>query len=106
MTEAWFLFDEVAIRTAAGNPRGTMPLSLPPIERVEALPDPKAVLRDALLDASGLSGRRRDKFRAGQAFQRVAELIESYRALRVLPSFGYLESAIARACAARAATSR
>lgn len=92
MTEAWFLFDENAIRTAAGNPNGNASLDLPPLDRVEALPDPKAVLNAALLVASGLNVRRRSKFRLGRAFQRVAELIADYQALRSLATFVRLEN--------------
>jgi hypothetical protein len=95
MTEAWFLFEEAAIRMAAGNPNGTNQLQLPSIRRVEALPDPKSVLRAALLDASGLPSRRLGKFRVPQAFQRLAELIEDYRTLRALAVCSDLETAIA-----------
>lgn len=44
MTEAWLLFDEALIRAAAGNPSGREPLDLPSLDRLEALPDPKATL--------------------------------------------------------------
>jgi hypothetical protein len=43
MTEAWLLFDEKAIRQAAGNPRSATPLCLPLVSNVEDMPDPKAV---------------------------------------------------------------
>ena len=92
MTEAWFLFDEGAIRTAAGNPNGKAALDLPHLDRVEALPDPKAVLNATLLAASGLNARRRSKLRAGTLFLRVAELIRSYQALRSLATFVRLEA--------------
>ncbi|MFN9861081.1 MAG: hypothetical protein ACK556_23840, partial [Pseudanabaena sp.] len=42
MTEAWLLIDEKAIKTAAGNPRGKQILSMPAINRLETIPDPKA----------------------------------------------------------------
>lgn len=42
--EAWFLFDEPAIRRAAGNPNGRSPLDLPAWKEVEGLADPKEVL--------------------------------------------------------------
>ena len=41
MTEAWFLFNIVKIRLAAGNPAGSINLSLPPFHKIEGLPDPK-----------------------------------------------------------------
>lgn len=59
MTEAWLLLDEVNIRRASGNPRGSAALHLPQVNDVERLVDPKAVLRDALIIASELRGRRR-----------------------------------------------
>ena len=62
MTEAWLLFDEAAIRRAAGCPNGTMPLGLPPWKKVEALPDPQELLYAAMRDASALKGRRRADF--------------------------------------------
>ncbi|HXT41312.1 MAG TPA: hypothetical protein VN887_14985, partial [Candidatus Angelobacter sp.] len=70
MTEAWLLFDEAAIRHAAGNPNGTTPLNLPSVSRVEDLPDPKAVLNEALLQATDKPTRRLKKFRTGLAVQR------------------------------------
>lgn len=51
MIEAWLLFDESAIRLAAGNPNGTTPLGLPGMPRAESVPDPKLLLRDAMLPA-------------------------------------------------------
>lgn len=63
MTEAWFLFDEVAIRRAASNPQGKRSLNLPRPTEVEALPDPKQRLHQALREASELKGRRLQAFR-------------------------------------------
>lgn len=62
MTEAWLLLDEDQIRQVAGRPRSTVALKLPPISKIEAHPDPKQLLRDALRVASGLHGRRLDRF--------------------------------------------
>ncbi|WP_208293922.1 hypothetical protein [Ilumatobacter fluminis] len=59
MTEAWLLLDEAAIRRAAGKPNGRRPLNLPTAAEAERIADPKAVLRDVLVDASENSGRRR-----------------------------------------------
>ena len=59
MTEAWLLADETAIRSAAGNPNGMENLNLPELRRLEDLNDPKKVLHDALIVASGLNARRR-----------------------------------------------
>jgi hypothetical protein len=95
MTEAWLLFDEVAIRRAAGCPSGTMPLDLPSLKVVEARPDPKAILHEALRDASNLSGRRRKQFHAD--IRRVADLVDDFSPLRVLPSFRAMEQSLADA---------
>ncbi|MEO1077329.1 MAG: hypothetical protein AAFX41_15395, partial [Bacteroidota bacterium] len=35
MSEAWLLFDEMALREAAGRPRGRMPITMPPLSKVE-----------------------------------------------------------------------
>jgi len=43
MTEAWLLIDEPAIRSAAGNPRGTMALDLPKLGAIEGTADPKNI---------------------------------------------------------------
>ena len=83
MTEAWLLSDEVAIRNAARNPSGRMPLNLPRPAALERLADPKAELDRALLAASGV-GRRRVRNRS--------RLPESRRALlENLPVGGPLE---------------
>lgn len=89
MTEAWFLHDEAAIRRASGNPRGRIPLDLPAPQRVEALPDPKETLFDALLKATEMSGRRQDqrKQKLPQMRAVVAQLIDDFEALVGVPSF-------------------
>ena len=63
MTEAWLLLDERQIRQVAGNPNGKIELRLPAVRKVESIPDPKALLRETLCRASGLNGRRLDKFK-------------------------------------------
>ncbi len=62
MTEAWLLFDSDAIRQAAGNPNGTVPLNLPSPSNIEGLSNPKRVLHDILREATELSSRRRQRF--------------------------------------------
>jgi hypothetical protein len=97
MTEAWLLFDEGAIRRAAGNPKGRDSLSLPtPIAGAECLPDPKDTLRDALRSASGLTGRRRRKFAVSDAVYRVAEYVDDFSPLRGLSAFDRLEKDLVR----------
>lgn len=63
MTEAWLLLDESAIRRVAGRPSGREPLDLPLPQAVEAVPDPKRMLKDALVKAANVSGRRLKTFR-------------------------------------------
>jgi len=63
MTEAWLLLDEAAIRLVAGSPSGTSALGLPPNNAVERIADPKEILKQALVAASGLAGRKLKIFR-------------------------------------------
>jgi hypothetical protein len=92
MTEAWLLFDIVALRKAASNPNGKTQLHLPDIKKLEHEPDPKNVLYELLRQASGLSSRRLRKFSASDCTHRVSELINDFRPLFVLPAFAALES--------------
>jgi hypothetical protein len=87
MTEAWFLFDEAAIRRAAGNPNGRAPRNLPALRRVEALPDPKAILHNCLKEASEKTGRRLKDFRPAQAVQRLGQILQDFSPLSELPAF-------------------
>jgi hypothetical protein len=97
MSEAWLLFNEHAIRSAAGNPNGTVPLNLPPLSRIEDNANPKRVLLDALMVASEFTGRRLKKFNRSQAFWRVAAFLEDFSSLRQLPAYLVFESAVRRA---------
>ncbi|MEM8598746.1 MAG: hypothetical protein AAGF99_02400 [Bacteroidota bacterium] len=97
MSEAWLLFDETAVREAAGRPRGRMTLTLPPLTKIEQV-DAKQVLFDSLRTASETTGRRRRSFSVTQARQRVAELIEDFSPLRALETFRMLEHRIAEFC--------
>ncbi len=88
MTEAWLLLDEQAIRQAADNPNGTVPLPLAP-GLPEQLSDPKWVLRECLIVASEKKGRRLAKFRRDMSrrMQRVATFIDDFSPLRSLSAF-------------------
>jgi hypothetical protein len=94
MTEAWLLADEGAIRSAAGNPNGTANLNLPHLRRLENLPDPKRVLRDALTTASGLNSRRRSRLSVGERVHRIPNYIDDYSRLNALPAFQTLQEDI------------
>lgn len=93
MTEAWLLLDESAIREAAGNPNGTVPLPLPPVKRLDSLPDPKKVLLELLQTATENTPRRQRSFNARQAIHRLAEFQQEigFHALRALPAFAAVE---------------
>lgn len=92
MTEAWLLFDEAALRRAAGNPNGKKPLQLPNIKKLEDVPDPKERLYELLREASALGRHRREKLPVEERVHRVAELINDFAPLRALPAFQALEA--------------
>jgi hypothetical protein len=94
MTEAWLLFDEKALREAAGNPRGDHRLGFPPVSSLESVPDPKQTLHDLLRTASGRAGRRLKQFKGTDAVRRLAELINDFSPLRALTAFQALEEEI------------
>ncbi|NWF81263.1 MAG: DUF4276 family protein [Chloroflexi bacterium] len=99
MTEAWLLFDEAAIKQAAGNRQSQENLHLPPLGTLEDEPDPKQRLHDSLKRASGLRGRRLNQFPVHQRVHRVAELIADFAPLRALPAFQALEQEVRRVVA-------
>jgi hypothetical protein len=92
MQEAWLLFDEAALRSAAGCPNGDMALDLPPLDRIEQLPDPKDRLHTLLRQASGRQGRKAKKFRPHVHAHRLSDLIDDFSPLRRLPAFQALEA--------------
>lgn len=94
MTEAWLLVDEDAIRRAADNPAGKCKLALPPLAKLESVPDPKTVLFDVLEQASELSQQRLRRFDRNRARRQVSGFMENYNVLRKLPSFVHLEAQV------------
>ena len=90
MTEAWLLFDESAIRRAAGNPNGQVALQLP--ASVESIPNPKRVLHEQLVRASQLTGRRRKRSRPHEAAFHVSRGIRDFSPLRGLTAFAAMEA--------------
>ena len=101
MTEAWLLIDERAIRRAADNPSGEEPLPIPPLKRLESVPDPKRLLHECLIAASEKRGRRRDQFKRSMSFrvQRVADLIDDFSPLLSLEAYRVLAEATGQAIA-------
>jgi hypothetical protein len=94
MTEARLLFDETAIRLAAGNPNGKNLLNIPDLSTIEQIPDPKELLFDLLREASGLTGRRLKRFNMAESRIRITELISDFSPLRQLSAFQGLEKDI------------
>lgn len=91
MQEAWFLFDEAAIRRAAGRPNCRNSLSLPSLNTVEILPNPKQLLFDIIRSSSGLSGARLKKLNPRKCAFLVSQAIENFSPLRVVSAFQKLE---------------
>lgn len=96
MMEAWLLFNESAVRRAAGNPNGRMYLDLPRPSTIENMPDPKAKMFDLLREASGLQGRRRKRFVAAGSARRIADFLDDFTPLRGVPAFDALEGDVAK----------
>lgn len=94
MTEAWLLFDERAIRFAAGNQNGHIPLDLPNLNALEDLSDPKSTLHELILKASGLYGRRLKRLNPNDRVRRVPISISDFAPLRTLAAFQSLEKEI------------
>lgn len=97
MMEAWLLIEESAVRIAAANPRGTMPLDLPKIGGIERVADPKRVLYDSLRKAADLSGRRLKKFHIPTAAGLVADRIRDFSPLRQLAAYSEFEALLRQA---------
>lgn len=96
MQEAWLLIDEAALRRAAGNPNGTQPLAMPDVQKLEALANPKELIRGLLRQASGLRGRRLERFNWRSSARRVAEMIGDFGPLYKLAAFQRLATAVER----------
>jgi hypothetical protein len=90
-TEAWLLFDEQALRAAAGNPYGRTHLDLPDIAQLERLTDPKQTLNRLLNEATGKSHKRQ---RESDMMLYMPNHITDYRPLRALAAFKELETHI------------
>jgi hypothetical protein len=97
MTEAWLLIDEAAIRSAAGNPRGTTILDLRRLRAIEDKADPKNVLYTALRQACELKGRRLARFSPQDAAGFVAERISDFRPLQCLSAFREFQAELKQA---------
>lgn len=92
MQEAWLLFNESAIRKAAGNPSGRNNLNLPEIRTVENIPDPKELLFNIIRESSGLHGARLKKLNPHKRAFLVSQSIDDYSPLRSINAFQVLEN--------------
>lgn len=97
MQEAWLLFDQAAIRRAAGNPNGRIPLAHPDVNTMERLPDPKKTLFDLIRTASNLKGARLKKLNPHKCAFLVSDSIEDFSPLRPLNAFQALEKQLKNA---------
>jgi len=91
MTEAWLLFDEQAIRQAAGNRHGRNPIRLPRLKQIESIADPKEILFKLVRESSGLHGHRLKRFPIYHHAYRASNFISDFSPLRSLPAFSTLE---------------
>lgn len=91
MSEAWLLIHEGAIRAASGNRNGKHSLPLPPLNKLESLPDPKSKLIELIRLASDLKGRKLQRLNERSAIHRVATYIPDFQDLRKLSAFRNLE---------------
>lgn len=96
MLESWLLFDEEAIRRAAGNPNGRCRLTMPRISTLSGIPDPKGRLCSLLSTASELSGRKLRKFKPLSKRHLVAEEIGDFSPLLAVDSFKEVQNSISR----------
>ncbi len=94
MTEAWLIANAKPIRSAVGNPTGSIALGLPAIKDIESLPNPKEILFAALKAASGRGASRKRRFNPHQFRHRVGELTDDLEPLRKLSSFRHLETQV------------
>lgn len=91
MIETWLLFDEAAIRRAAGNPNGRVTLFLPNLRTLEQLAKPKDVLYELIKEATELPAYRRKSFRVSYSVQQITQYIQDFSPLRSLSAFVVLE---------------
>lgn len=99
MSESWFLFDEAALRSAAGSTTRSTPLELPSIPNLEEERKPKQKLRISLRAASGPSGRRLRDFDCRAAYHRLSDRIDDFGPLLDVPSFARTADALREAVA-------
>lgn len=99
MTEAWLLFDENAIKRAAGNAGYKLALDMPPLKRIELLPNPKGKLFELLKAAHNPKTKRKRKGAGKEKYAEryeVANQIDDFSPLRQLSAFQAFEADFCR----------
>jgi len=91
MMETWLLIDPEAIKKAAGNRNYAGKINLPALKKLEKENQPKKLLHELLLNASGLKGRNLRKFNVDKAVHLVSENIQNFGVLRELEAFSVFE---------------
>jgi len=94
MTEAWLLFDEAAIKRAAGNPNAQTKLNMPDLKAIEKASDPKTLLETLLKQASGLAGRRLKSLNTRACIQQIPEFISDFSPLEQLSAYQFLKAQV------------
>ena len=92
--EAWFLFDEQAIRDYVGNSDGKADLNLPKLKSIEDATRPKDRLNEAVEAAKKSKGRRKKSYDNTDSLVALALNITNYAPLRALSAFRRLEADI------------
>lgn len=92
--EAWFLFNEQAIRDFVGNPNGKEDLKLPKVSQIESAAQPKNRLNFAFEAARRSQSRRTKSYETAESLITFAMELETYLPLRKLPAFSRLEADI------------
>ena len=96
MSEAWILFDSSAIAKAAGS--SSSRVTVPRMNRIESIADPKGLLNQLLFEAAGSpAGRRGKNFNDSISWRRasVAQNISDYSPLDLLPAFRQFQRSLA-----------
>ena len=96
MSEAWLLLDESAIRRAAENPNGKVPMDMPRRADIEGLPDPKKRLYELLKTAANLNTRRSRRYDPKVSARFVTRYSDDFSGLRELSAFRTLEEDVQR----------
>jgi hypothetical protein len=88
MTEAWLLVSAAAIAKAADRPGAA--ITVPSVQQLDTIANPKQLLEERLMQAAGNpTGRRRKRFHQSIVDRRinVSSLVEDFSPLEAVPAF-------------------